>query len=61
MWICGGKEVCLGRMKGFRWNDMIKWMEFYFDGVVWILVEKGVISVEEEYVDGSKIEWKGKK
>ena len=34
---------------------MIKCIDFYFDAVVSILVEKGVISLEEQYVDASQL------
>ena len=36
-------------------NHMIKCIDFYFDAVVSILAEKGVISLEEQYVDGSGV------
>ena len=60
MWICGGKQLSFATINRFRSNHMIKCIDFYFDAVVSILVEKGVISLEEQYVDGTwpKIESK---
>ena len=53
MWICGGKQLSFATINRFRSNHMIKCIDFYFDAVVSILVEKGVISLEEQYVDGT--------
>ena len=50
MWICGGKQLSFATINRFRSNHMIKCIDFYFDAVVSILVEKGVISLEEQYV-----------
>ena len=61
MWICGGKQLSFATINRFRSNHMIKCIDFYFDAVVSILVEKGVISLEEQYVDGTKIESKANK
>ena len=61
MWICGGKRLSFATINRFRTNHMIKCIDFYFDAVVSILVEKGVISLEEQYVDGTKIESKANK
>ena len=52
MWICGGKQLSFATINRFRSNHMIKCIDFYFDAVVSILVEKGVISLKEQYVDG---------
>ena len=60
MWICGGKQLSFATINRFRSNHMIKCIDFYFDAVVSILVEKGVISLEEQYVDGTKIEFESK-
>ena len=54
-WICGGKQLSFATINRFRSNHMLKCIDFYFDAVVSILVEKGVISLEEQYVDGTKI------
>ena len=43
MWICGGKRLSFATINRFRTNHMIKCIDFYFDAVVSILVEKGVI------------------
>ena len=43
MWICGGKQLSFATINRFRSNHMIKCIDFYFDAVVSILVEKGVI------------------
>ena len=48
MWICGGKQLSFATINRFRSNHMIKCIDFYFDAVVSILVEKGVISLEEQ-------------
>ena len=61
MWICGGKRLSFATINRFRTNHMIKCIDFYFDAVVSILVEKGVISLEKQYVDGTKIESKANK
>lgn len=61
MWICGGKRLSFATINRFRTNHMIKCIDFYFDAVVSILAEKGVISLEEQYVDGTKIESKANK
>lgn len=61
MWICEGKRLSFATINRFRTNHMIKCIDFYFDAVVSILVEKGVISLEEQYVDGTKIESKANK
>ncbi|WP_368859783.1 transposase, partial [Escherichia coli] len=58
---CGGKQLSFATINRFRSNHMIKCIDFYFDAVVSILVEKGVISLEEQYVDGTKIESKANK
>lgn len=43
MWICGGKRLSFATINRFRTNHMIKCIDFYFDAVVSMLVEKGVI------------------
>ena len=59
--ICGFVKQLSFAINRFRSNHMIKCIDFYFDAVVSILVEKGVISLEEQYVDGTKIESKANK
>ena len=61
MWICGGKRLSFATINRFRSKHMTKCIDYYFDGVVSILLEKGVISLEEQYVDGTKIESKANK
>ena len=58
MWICGGQRQSFSTINRFRSNHLLKCIDFYFDSVVAILVEKGVITLEEQYVDGTKIESK---
>ena len=61
MWICGGQRQSYSTINRFRTNHLLKCIDFYFDKVVNILVKKGVITLEEQYVDGTKIESKANK
>ena len=61
MWICGGQRQSYSTINRFRTKHLLKCIDFYFDKVVNILVEKGVITLEEQYVDGTKIESKANK
>ena len=61
MWICGGQRQSFSTINRFRSHHLLKCIDFYFDSVVAILVEKGVITLEEQYVDGTKIESKANK
>lgn len=61
MWICGGQRQSFSTINRFRSNHLLKCIDFYFDRVVTILVERGVITLEEQYVDGTKIESKANK
>ena len=45
MWICGGKQLSFATINRFRSHHMIKCIDFYFDAVVSILVEKGSASM----------------
>lgn len=61
MWICGGQRQSYSTINRFRSDHLLKCIDYYFDKVVAILVEKGVITLEEQYVDGTKIESKANK
>ena len=61
MWICGGQRQSYSTINRFRSDHLLKCIDYYFDKVVNILVEKGVITLEEQYVDGTKIESKANK
>ncbi len=60
MWICGGQRQSYSTINRFRSDHLLKCIDYYFDKVVAILVEKGVITLEEQYVDGTKIESKAR-
>ena len=61
MWICGGQRQSFSTINRFRSNHLQKCIDFYFDSVVAILVDRGVITLDEQYVDGTKIESKANK
>ena len=61
MWICGGQRQSFSTINRFRSHHLLKCIDFYFDRVVAILVDRGVITLEEQYVDGTKIESKANK
>ena len=61
LWICGGQRQSYSTINRFRSEHLIKCIDFYFDSIVAILVERGVITLEEQYVDGTKIESKANK
>lgn len=56
IWLSGNQKPCFKSLSEFRGSRMQKMIDIVFKEVMLLLVEKGYVSIEDLYVDGSKWE-----